>query len=352
MIFLNEYADISGRVYKKPATSYFGKSYSMVEYSKIRHNTDGWYQIDDVPNQPTYSPGFYAALFIKFDHGRPTDAVVAIRGTDSVKDGLVDGIAWFSDVVFASDEHVSPLYMSEAIRFFVSARQYLRRHFSDSVPLSLTGHSLGGAIAQLLVVQYGQPYFCVTFNAPGVGAMRGVNQDMGGYILNINTSYGVINKVGKSVPNSKTIWVSIQDKEQDSKKIFKAFSQRLFDQSKKLHKAASKIPLDSFLGYGWGLIGVERVLAYGSGLTGIVKTQTYADGVRACERQHMQVGSNMLTSELFFIYNIDVKEYCHVKHLGDAVGIVASQHSIDSMVSVLHSHPSLGNRSLAGLFHA
>ena len=92
--------------------------------------------------------GFQAA---SFTNGKET--VVAFRGTAQVMDGVAD---------FKLGTGMNSTYFSEGEKFA-----------TDNSPTIVTGHSLGGAIAQVVANRGG--YVMASFNAPGVGVIASRN---------------------------------------------------------------------------------------------------------------------------------------------------------------------------------
>ncbi|MGA0603140.1 lipase family protein [Caulobacter sp. KR2-114] len=89
---------------------------------------------------------------------RCNEAVVAFQGTDLKKGGDI-----VADLQIALGGLVGmlPQYCEATVRLFRRTRQVYPNH-----QISFTGHSLGGALAQIMGHWTGLPF--VTFNAPGV----------------------------------------------------------------------------------------------------------------------------------------------------------------------------------------
>ena len=128
MISTLEYVYLAGAVYWPEKKSYFGENYDLIKITNIISSTNGWRLIDDIPNRPVFTNNFYAALFVKFAQGKPTDAVVSIRGTVLSKTSnlLVDTEAWISDVIGNGKSLRIPAYLHLAQRFFSAAKNYMR----------------------------------------------------------------------------------------------------------------------------------------------------------------------------------------------------------------------------------
>ena len=350
MITLEEYANLAGRVYYHENSNYFNKKYTPIVHSKIDAAVMDWRQISDITQQPQFSENFYAALFVKFVQGRPTDAVVSIRGTVLSKTSnlLVDTEAWISDVIGNGKSLHVPAYLHLAQRFFSAAKNYMRQNFSANVPISLTGHSLGAALAQLIVTQYGIHYPCVTFNSPGVGEIVS-KTNFGSYITNVNAVFGVINKIGTPVPDSYTIWVDVPNYKNEAKLLFQHFSKRFFEQSNKIYNLADKIsstPAFTVLQPKIDLDAVafsERVLVYLHALPSLGKTKSYDIALRKCETKN-RLGDNIIQKIFSLPENVCIDLYCRDKAIfADAFNTISAQHSIDNMLLAIKARPALAN---------
>ena len=100
--------------------------------------------------------GFYAAAFRKEDTG---EVVVAIRGSEPTDPGDLR-----ADMAIGFRARV-PAQFNEGLQF---ARDIAG---AEAVPITVTGHSLGGAISQYITARTG--LHAVTFAAPGIQQMSG-----------------------------------------------------------------------------------------------------------------------------------------------------------------------------------
>ena len=115
---------------------------------------EGWTLKTFRPSGKTIGDAFQGALFVRGD-----EAVIAFKGTSQKRDFIADAklavgmnTYQYSDACEFVDENVGPLKTAY-----------------------LVGHSLGGAIAQIVANRRGLRF--VTFNAPGVGlASRNLDQ--------------------------------------------------------------------------------------------------------------------------------------------------------------------------------
>lgn len=153
-ISTDEYAFLSSDVYEN---RFDGNS---VEYRGRK------FQIEDSAMDPF--TGFYARTYSDLRTG---ETVVAFRGTDDFLDAAVDGAMVSSRLDLQSFEAES--YTRRAINAAA-----VRLGSGTAEPLvSVTGHSLGGGLAQLNAERFGLRG--ETFNAYGIVGLRG-HEDVGG----------------------------------------------------------------------------------------------------------------------------------------------------------------------------
>ena len=86
-------------------------------------------------------------------------------------------------------------YYELALLFYGKVQRCLFDKFNYSIAkLKVTGHSLGGAIAGLLVSYHGLPIQAVTFNAPGIRDIQGVDA-MIGSVTNVRAKYDFVSAI-------------------------------------------------------------------------------------------------------------------------------------------------------------
>ena len=130
------------------------------EFNQIWAKVDEWPRKDDftrtvgVGKTTDYDQytGFYASFYENIATGV---GVIAIRGTDSTLDDIVD-IEYVSNKAFAQYE--------EAISFFHTVKNHYL--FSGIQKIYVCGHSLGGILAKMVAPITG--YDTIAFNSPGV----------------------------------------------------------------------------------------------------------------------------------------------------------------------------------------
>jgi len=99
------------------------------------------------------------------------ELVIAYRGTDNLGNIIADrniGLRWFS--------HWSS-YDDAAIAFYHYVLKNFQSQTTFPAPIWLTGHSLGGYLAQIVAAQHDHNTVAIVFNAPGVGGLTGPADD-------------------------------------------------------------------------------------------------------------------------------------------------------------------------------
>ena len=316
MITILEYALLSGHVYQPNVTTYFGTKIKSRPISQLSKITDShWYQITDIdPNMHPYH-SYYAALYVKFQDGRPTDAVVSIRGTvtSMLGDDVEDFFGWWADALSNGEYDRIPSYV-HLIWAFVIECITIAHHLS--VKLNLTGHSLGGAIAQIICLTI-HIFETITFNAPGCGHMPRVYKDRSGAIHNINSRYGFINKVGLVM--GEIDYIDVPNMEAEAKQIFTRYKEVVAKQGH--HAGTSTL--------GNSKIRIEDYYDAYEALASDVAGKVGAD----CQpSQH----ESMIRRALSDIGAYACREYAGAKAQGSLlVDVIKAQHSIIHVVETL-----------------
>ena len=226
MVSIIECSVLSASIYNIKKTQPLVGIISSISSPDILISTNGWYIVTDVSPKTKPSNPFFAALYIKFHKGVARETVVAIRGTHNFDNIMVDINSWISDVLGDDGRgDVIPSYLHQATRFFVDSLKYLKKYFPQAQRPVLTGHSLGGALAKLIVLKNGYGFPVVAFNAPGVGHMPGVSTNNLALIKNINAKNGLINKVGLTLDmqHNNIFWVDISEEGERAHKMIAQF---------------------------------------------------------------------------------------------------------------------------------
>lgn len=233
-----EYALLSKHVYKTSAPLFGLKGEArLVGPARNAIPFKGWRLAVGVSASMRPQKDCYGVVYIKFQAGVAQEAVIAFRGSHSFADYSEDFLNWGVWAAVDDQSDDLPGYYYPAIAFFAKAKQYLKDYFPSVRKLSLTGHSLGGALSQLIVAHGNRALHTVTFNAPGVGSIHAVNKAMGVYIQNINSLYGIINKTGTVLGEIE--YVSVKEGEAACRQVFSDYLKR--DNLKVKDSAASNI---------------------------------------------------------------------------------------------------------------
>ena len=342
-----EYAILSKHVYNtehhligapKKAESFNSSDIATFKAQRL----SGWSRALDVdPSMHPRKP-FYSQLYIKFLSGQAVAAVVAIRGTVmTIRDNLDEDISTFWSEVLGIGHHDKlPGYRSLAMLFFKKAYDYVKKYLPRA-RLSITGHSLGGAIAQMITLSM-RLVPSVVFNSPGVGHMFADKADRFGLIHNINAKYGIINKIGQTIGHLQLI--DIPEKEAEARNMCENYNKALYKMSEIGDTAAEHDPepLSKAALYA---VGAEMRLASFSESMGTLK-----------DTQAVQAGDAKCTKTLLTEPRYDAKSLfmanmgsvgtklllCDANVLGlECKQVIIAQHSIANMVNALAKVPSL-----------
>ncbi len=171
-----EYAFLASDVYDAPTSDYtkdlldnifhhknYLKKFKMEREKRLKkekHNIrlHGWQDLYDHPG--TLFDGFFARLY---GNKNSKDAVIAYRGTLPDR---IDNLA--IDLQLAL--RLPSIYQFRALKFYRKSLEILRSWRNFKGHLSLTGHSLGGYLAQYVsIMMKNGDIPVVVFNAPKIG---------------------------------------------------------------------------------------------------------------------------------------------------------------------------------------
>ncbi len=182
---------------------------SLLEYSLLTFDTynkkstyhaklNGWLLSKSVkPYAPVFENDMFARCYIHMTGTKPDAAIIAYRGT------LLTDRANISDDLEIY-HHTIPEHETLAKMYYAAMYHYLvSKH--GIIP-SLTGHSLGGAYAQIVAIENNPHPLTVVFNSPGVGDLKNVPHLTDySFIHNYAAKDGVINKDGQTVGQLTTL---------------------------------------------------------------------------------------------------------------------------------------------------
>jgi hypothetical protein len=139
--------------------------FSITPNSQIFSNPSIWEEIDFINNSET---GFYGEVF---ENRSKKELIIAYCGTDDLRDATVDDLEMMLDEVPDQYNDALDLYL-----FYATHPRYA------DYKITITGHSLGGSLAQLVGATRDVAYndnapTIVTFNAFGVCDILEKNKD-------------------------------------------------------------------------------------------------------------------------------------------------------------------------------
>ena len=204
MLNVVSYATISNDVYYKSGTIR-----QALTYKSVKKGHSGLLRMLDVDSTMNINNPFYAQLYLNFRNGEAVDAVIGYRGTAKVgnsdfsgyTDFEVDIKSWYKSVLDGNqsiDSLPSNNFTVLAAQFYRTSRDYLSEYFPKIRlnRLHVTGHSLGGALAALMPTICMFPARAITFNAPGIGTITGVDTAVANHIFGVEARYDFVSKIG------------------------------------------------------------------------------------------------------------------------------------------------------------
>ena len=312
----------------------------------LQKSINGIWGIIDINPEVVSGNNFYAALYLKFQNGKATDAVIAFRGTVTSKpDNVIEDIySWYSSAMGTDWHDHLPGYYTNAVNFTFKVFEYLRAHFPHLFhpgKIRFTGHSLGAALAQLVsLMYYNAP--CIIFNSP---VCRNITTKSGllnwKLVHNINAHYGFINKVG-GAPVGKVNVVDIPQMEEEAKSMFQHFSESTFESGKLLNQTAeqsSMSPSSPFEAVAGTAEHAAALLGSGAGLRHLHKEHME---ILECEKPYQGDYMGLIGLEEKALGEAS----CNMKVLMSTMAnTIMAQHDIGHMVTAL----SAGSAKLGGM---
>ena len=140
-------------------------------------------------HQENTSSGFSATLFKDTQaDSKDSEYILAFRGTEfpsGFSDDVLDADADLANSKLPSNQYI------DMIKFYTQC--IVDKHITESTPLIIIGHSLGGALAQLLTLSLATAGSAnnvkevYTFNSPGAKNLR-INEDTLGKVYEIDST--------------------------------------------------------------------------------------------------------------------------------------------------------------------
>ena len=164
-----------------PKYNYAGVA--LTEWNKIfNQEVSGWEVITEIANigDDGVSSDWAGFQAVAYKNTSTKEIIIAYRGTDSLLDAI------YSDAQIAFN--LTPQQVNPAIQFYDDIYNNFKE---EGYTISITGHSLGGALAQYVAAQ--KQVSAVTFNAPGVSMPAGGNASGIVNYVNMNDFIGCLN---------------------------------------------------------------------------------------------------------------------------------------------------------------
>lgn len=223
-IGLMDYAYLALNVYHgKHDLKYLGfrpqEVQSIVILQKDMQKRNGWFQISFDALKMSHDYDFYAEFYVKVFNQKIQHLMISFRGTSKFYDYGEDALTWWNTVLPGSDYYSQsvPRYWKYAHEFIMKCNSVIKQFDNQGLLANvcgqhITGHSLGGALANLVAAKAAicQPPQMrshlpvmpdiISFNAPGVGGMTHINQSAfaEGQVISMRAEYDMVSALGES----------------------------------------------------------------------------------------------------------------------------------------------------------
>src|SRR3990167_809808 len=322
---------------------------------------DGWYCSTFNYPLDIMLTGFKSMLYLKVENQTVTKAAIAFRGTvlSEIQNLKDDYYAWFDDVFGNGHNNELPLPYELEKHFCHACLIYLAETYPtfDLQQMYLTGHSLGGAIAQLLACNIAYGLRTITFNTPGIiNLVDPFDRSRGQFIWNINSHYGIINKISYHLPASILLFVDVPEQSDQAKYLLEHLYKKKFKESQIEQEIAVAITKASYSTHNLSYIMAAKSLA------AIYKTKAFYDraisywrtaktiehypDVKKFLSQCNSPSENSLASHhlrieaIFFTAHSVMSSICKAAIITSTIHrIIAEQHSMKNMYHALLSDP-------------
>jgi hypothetical protein len=152
----------------------------------IDSQQQGWFQLTDANNSQSIHHNFYAELYAKIYQKKIQHIMIAIRGTmiNNLSNVYEDVSTWWKDILSSTATiYKKPSYwplVNQFLSWGHNLIQTLKHHrlLASQCDYHATGHSLGGALVNLLSgyadLLLSPQLYIISFNPPGIGNMENV----------------------------------------------------------------------------------------------------------------------------------------------------------------------------------
>jgi hypothetical protein len=301
---------------------------SNIELATNSH-AQGLYRVSDFTNTLSRSSDVFCELYLYFTSNQAQQAVIAIRGTANLNNGWQDIKIWIDEITGISSHGKYPdYYMHKVINFYRDVQNYLNKKHPTLVnSISLCGHSLGGALAKLMVAKFDAPK-AVVFNAPGISSLV-EHPHHSECIYCIDSTYGIINKLGKHLHNMHMFTINIPEDSQAAKLLIQQF------QKNGERKFLTAINNDMKHGGAWShtkgilleLESLRQSMLRPQSIPGFKKK------IQQCERLHHPNNTYNLYSVAK--QSIELSECLLYQYINEYKDIISSQHSMSNLYYAL-----------------